>query len=123
MTTEESNRVRVMYLEADGPIVSRPEDVSDLIGNAWYERVGLIAVPVERLDPEFFTLRSGLAGDITQKLVNYGLKLAVLGDISEQLDASGALRDFVWESNRGDHVWFLADRAELEAKLGARAAR
>jgi hypothetical protein len=64
-----------------------------------------------------------LAGEITQKIVNYRLTLAVLGDISRHVEASGALRDYVWESNRGDHVWFLADQAELKAKLARRAAR
>ena len=121
MVPEENDPVTVKYLDEDGPVVSRPEDVSDLIGNAWYEHAEVIAMPVSRLDPEFFRLASGVAGDLTQKLVNYRLTLAVLGDISAFVEASGAFRDFVWESNRGDHVWFLADRAELEAKLAARA--
>ena len=70
-------------------------------------------MPVARLDPAFFDLRSGVAGDIVQKFVNYGLRLAVVGDISESLERSGALRDFVRESNRGRQVWFVADEAEL----------
>ena len=49
------------------------------------------------------------------------LTLAVIGDIAPYVEASGALRDYVWESTRGSQVWFLADRAELEARLGARA--
>ena len=52
-----------------------------------------------------------------------GLRLAVIGDISEQLAASNALRDFVWESNRGDQIWFLADEDALDEKLALRAAR
>jgi hypothetical protein len=48
--------------------------------------------------------------------VNYGLRLAVVGDISELLERSGALRDFVRESNRGRQVWFVADEAELAAR-------
>lgn len=55
----------------------------------------MIAVPVARFDPEFFRLRSGLAGEITQKFVNYRSKLAVIGDISEKAAESVALRDFV----------------------------
>lgn len=111
---------RVQYLDEDGPLVSKPEDSSDLIGNAWADNASLIAIPVSRLDPEFFRLSSGLAGEILQKVVNYRLQLAVIGDISEQVAASDALRDFVWESNRGEQVWFLPDEASLVEKLSAR---
>ncbi len=40
--------------------------------------------------------------------------------ISNPDDVSGALRDFVWESNRGEHVWFTADEVEPAAKLASR---
>ena len=111
---------RVLLLD-DGPLSARPDQANDLIGDAWGHEATVIAVPVVRFDPEFFRLASGLAGEVTQKLVNYRLVLAVLGDISVFVEASGAFRDFVWESNRGDHVWFLADRAELEERLARRA--
>ena len=110
---------RVLALDLEGPLIDRPDSANDLIGDAWGHKATVIAVPSGRLDPEFFRLSSGLAGEITQKLVNYRFVFAVLGDISKYLEASGALRDYVWESNRGSHVWFLADRAELEAKLNA----
>jgi hypothetical protein len=44
--------------------------------------------------------------------------VAIVGDISTHLEASSALRDFVFESNRGEHVWFVTDLAELEKRLG-----
>ena len=121
MDIDETAGIRVLYLDADGPLIARPDQANDLIGDAWGHDATLIAVPVARFDPEFFRLASGLAGEITQKIVNYRLRLAVIGDIAAHVAVSGALRDYVWESNRGDHVWFLADRAELEAKLVARA--
>ena len=52
-----------------------------------------------------------------QKFANYGLRLAVVGDIAEPLGASAALRDFVRESNRGRQVWFVADGDELAQRL------
>jgi len=122
MSNDDSD-IRVLHLEAEGDPISTPDDASDLIGSAWSHHADLIAVPVARLDPEFFRLSTGIAGEITQKVVNYRLRLAVLGDISEHLAESDALRDFVWESNRGDHVWFVEDEAALQEKLSARAAR
>ena len=109
---------RVLYLDGDGALVATPADANDLIGEAWGHQATVVAVPVSRLDPEFFRLSSGLAGEVAQKFVNYRLTLAVIGDISAHVEASGALRDFVWESNRAGHVWFLADRVELAARLG-----
>jgi hypothetical protein len=123
MRIDDSSGIRVLHLEADGEPISTPDDASDLVGTAWSHNANLIAVPVERLDPEFFRLRSGIAGEIAQKLVNYRLRLAVIGDIAKHIQSSGALRDYVWESNTGDHVWFVDDEAALAEKLAVRAAR
>jgi hypothetical protein len=111
--------VRVLDCAADGPIVRSGSEANDLIGAAWSARATLAAVPLARLDPAFLDLRSGLAGEVIQKFVNYNLRLAVVGDVSAQVAASRALRDFVYESNRGRHVWFVADMAELAARLAA----
>jgi hypothetical protein len=123
MRIGEYGELRVQYLDPDGPIVSTSNDTSDLIGNAWVDNVGLIAIPVSRLDPAFFELRSGIAGEVTQKLVNYHLRLAVVGDVSEYEAGSNAFRDWVWESNRGAHVWFVPDEAALEARISSGASR
>lgn len=123
MRIDDSTGTRVLHLEAEGEPISTPDDASDLVGSAWSHNANVIALPAGRLDPEFFQLRSGLAGEITQKLVNYRLRLAVIGDITERVEASDALRDFVWESNRGEHVWFLGDEAELAERLTTREAR
>jgi hypothetical protein len=123
MRIEEHGGLRVQFLDTDGPLISSREDTSDLIGNAWVENVSVIAVPVGRLDPAFLDLRSGFAGELTQKFVNYQLRLAVIGDVSEATDASQALADYVWESNRGEHIWFFDDEAGLVAKLVGRSGR
>jgi hypothetical protein len=123
MRIDDSSGIRVLHLDVEGDPISTSDDASDLIGTAWSHNANLIAVPVERLDPEFFRLRSGIAGEITQKVVNYRLRLAVVGDIAEQVKASGAFRDFVWESNIGDQVWFVDDDTALAEKLASRAAR
>ena len=108
---------RIMYVDADGPLIRTTDDALDLIGATWGENITLIAVPADRLDPEFWQLRSQLAGDVLQKFVNYEKKVAILGDIEAHLEASQALRDFVWESNRGEHVWFLPDEEALEQRI------
>jgi hypothetical protein len=123
MRIDDSTGIRVLHLETEGEPISTPDDASDLVGTAWSHNANMVAVPAERLDPEFFRLRSGIAGEITQKFVNYRLRLAVVGDIAERVEASDALRDFVWESNIGEQVWFVDDEAALAEQLATRASR
>ncbi len=110
--------VRLHVLEPTGFPVTTSVDTFDLIGNACYRDVHVLAVPVERLAPEFLDLSSGVAGEVLQKAVNYRLKIAVIGDVADRVATSPALADFVRESNRGEHVWFLPDVEALEARLG-----
>jgi hypothetical protein len=108
--------VEVLVGAADGSPVGATT-VLDLVGDALGQAAEWIALPVARLDPDFFSLRSGVAGDVVQKLANYRLRLAVLGDIAPLTDASAALRDWVREANRGSTVWFVADLDELAGRL------
>ena len=63
--------------------------------------------------------RSSTIGELLQKFVNYGRRVVILGDVSQAVAGSKALRDFVRESNRGASVWFVPDMAALEARLAA----
>jgi hypothetical protein len=111
--------VRVLRCAADGPPLDGESAALDLIGDAFGHEAELVAVPVERVADEFFRLRSGVAGAVMQKFVNYRVRLAVVGDVSRHLTESTALRDFVHETNQGWQVWILADFDELDAKLRA----
>ena len=93
--------------------------LTDLIGELLGEGTGLVAIPLQRLGPDLLRLSTGVAGHVLQKLVNYRLQVAVLGDVSAAVARSEPLRDFVRESNRGTTVWFVDDLAALEARLGS----
>ncbi|MDB5506451.1 MAG: alpha/beta hydrolase [Devosia sp.] len=111
------NGIAVAVLETAWPRLISEQDAVDLIGETYGRDVELMVVPVERLAPDFFQLRTGLAGAFIQKFVNYRLRLAIVGDISGSLASSTALRDFVTESNRVRQVTFAPDLATLEATL------
>jgi hypothetical protein len=108
---------RVLVCAGEGPMVRSERDAVDLIGDALGQGAEWVAVPVARLDPDFFRLAGGLAGAVTQKFVNYERRLAILGDIAVHLAGSKALTDWVRECNRGRHVWFLGDQAAFEVRL------
>jgi hypothetical protein len=105
----------------DGPRLDGERAAADIIGDMLGSGAQLAVVPVSRLGEGFLTLSTRIAGGVIQKFVNYGLRLAFVGDVSAAVGASDALRDFIRESNRGRHVWFVADLAELEAKLAGQA--
>lgn len=117
MRTAEHHDVRVLFVDPDGPQIASTQDALDLVGEAFGCEAELVAVPASRLSPEFFRLRSGLLGEVTQKLVNYRLRLAVVGDVTDHVAASDAFRDYVREANRGSHTWFVDDEAALVERL------
>ena len=55
---------------------------------------------------------------MVQKFVTYQLTVAIVGDTSQLASESVALRDFIRESNQRGSIWFLADKEELQARLG-----
>lgn len=113
----ELHRTRVFECSEDGPSLGTSQDAVTLIGEARSQDATLVAIPAARLAPDFFRLRTGMAGDMLQKFVMYGVRVAILGDITEPIAASTALRDFVIESNRGNAIWFVPTVAHLEKRL------
>jgi len=107
----------IAELPPTGPLLSSEADAVDLIGSFYGQDVDTVVIPVARMAPEFWQLRSTLAGLFIQKLLNYRLRPAFVGDLSAEIAGSVALRDYVRESNRRRDVLFAASRAELETLL------
>ena len=109
--------LRVIEFAGDGPLLGSERDASDVMSEAFSADAIVVVIPANRLAPEFFRLRSGLAGGFFQKLQNYHCRLVIMGDVSAEIAASTALRDFVRETNKvGNHL-FVADRPALELAL------
>jgi hypothetical protein len=109
--------VRVLLFDENGSPLAHERDVNDFISTAGEAKADWVAIPVARLSPAFLRLSAHLAGEVILKFVNYRVGLAIVGDISAEVAESGALRDFVYESTKGQAVWFVADVAELEHGL------
>jgi hypothetical protein len=115
MNVLERHGVRV--LTHDGGIVRDDRDAVDVLALAWSHKAKLIVLPVSLLHPDFFVLKTGVAGAIVQKFALYRLPVAILGDISTHLASSSSLRAFVYEANRGTDISFVADESELDGRL------
>ena len=64
----------------------------------------------ELIIDEFFVLSNGLAGEILQKYINYHGRIAVYGDYSRY--TSKPLKDFIYKSNQGKDIFFVATLEE-----------
>ncbi len=116
-TITELNATQLFVCGESGPSLLSEADALDLIGETTFTSADWIIIPVARLDPAFFDLSTRHAGLFMQKMVNYQRRVVVLGDVSHFLAKSDSLRDFVRESNRGKHIWFVQDMAELARRL------
>ncbi len=90
----------------------------DLLDAAADAGADVVACPAGRLDPAFFDLRTGVAGELLQQLVNYGIVLAVVGPLPDVALASRSFTALIREANRGTQQWFVGDMDELRARVG-----
>lgn len=108
--------IRVAMVYGDGLLLSDVQSTLDLIANVHYQTgCDRIAIPKQNIVEDFFVLSTKVAGEMLQKFINYKAKLAIIGDFSGY--TSKALRDFIYESNNGKDIFFVATQQEALDKL------
>ncbi|MFM8319518.1 MAG: DUF4180 domain-containing protein [Chloroflexota bacterium] len=68
-----------------------------------------LLLPAECLAPQFFDLKSGLAGAVLLKLGNYRIRAALVAP--DELTRQGRFYEFALETNRGQAFRIFNDRA------------
>jgi hypothetical protein len=116
-SVKESGGVRIFECDNVGPPLRTDRDALDLIGAMASAQAEWAVLPVSRLDAEFFSLRTRVAGEFLQKFVTYGKRIAIVGEVPAEFLESRALLDFITECNRGRQIWFVKSREELNARL------
>ena len=101
----------------DKPFVARLEDdvlirdeqlMLDMLMTIAYETgLSRVIIDKENLTEDFFDLSNKIAGNILQKVINYNMKLAIIGEFSNY--ESKALWDFIFECNSGKDIFFVED--------------
>ncbi len=111
-TLHERGESRVAVFCCPRILIENGQDTLDLLGSLSYlYECSKVVLRREHLTPDFFQLRTGIAGEVLQKFTNYGCRVAIVGDFSQE--ASQPLRDFIYECNTGKQVFFLP--TELQA--------
>ncbi len=114
--TIQKNNSTIALIESEELLITDVQSALDLMATVRYETgADRVALGKQAIDERFFVLSSRLAGDILQKFVNYQMKLAIIGDFSGY--TSKPLRDFIYESNNGNHVFFVQTEEEAIEKL------
>lgn len=98
--------------------INDQQDALDLMGDASYQGVNRLIVSEKNLHPDFFDLKTGVAGEILQKFSTYNVYLAIVGDFSKYPDKS--LRDFIYESNNVGRINFVTTKKEALQALTKR---
>lgn len=105
----------IAEITADEILIRTTQDALDLMVNCVYNGTDRIILHEKNIAPEFFDLKTRLAGDILQKFSNYRARLAIVGHFEEV--ESKSLRDFIRESNNHGRVVFVATAEEAIEKL------
>lgn len=102
--------IKIAEVTSDQIIIQSAEDGLDLMGNLYYQGFDKVIVYEQNITPDFFDLKTKIAGEILQKFSNYRIALAIVGDFNKY--ESKSMKDFIFESNKTGHVNFVGTLKE-----------
>ena len=108
---EKSNKTYIECISMEIPL-SAERDALELISICMENNTGLLIIHEEALSENFFNLRTGLAGAVLQKFMNYQIKVVAIIVSEEKI--SGRFREMVIEANKGNDFRVYKNIAEAE---------
>jgi PadR family transcriptional regulator, regulatory protein AphA len=96
-----------------GNLIASEREVLDLVAVCGENDTHRLLIQADNLTPEFYQLKTGLAGAILLKFSNYTLKVATL--LTPELVNQGRFREMVLEANRTNpefKVFYDREQAE-----------
>ncbi|MEI3789580.1 MULTISPECIES: DUF4180 domain-containing protein [unclassified Chryseobacterium] len=110
------NDIKIAEIISDQIVIQSVQDGLDLFGDLYYQGCDKLIIYEKNLTPEFFDLKTKIAGDILQKFSNYRMSLAIIGDFEKY--QSKSIRDFIFESNKTKHINFTETLENALERLG-----
>jgi hypothetical protein len=110
------NDIEIAIVSSSDILIKDVQSALDLIATVGFE-TGCYRIVLNKssICEEFFDLKTRLAGEILQKFINYHVKIVIVGDFS--VYKSKSLRDFIYETNKGNNIFFLPDEEQAIKKL------
>lgn len=87
-------------------LVSNGQDALELLANCGYQGAEKMIIHQHHINPAFFDLKTGIAGDVLQKFSTYRMPLAIVGKFDTY--DSKSLADFIFESNKNGKTFFTS---------------
>ena len=116
INTITENKINIAIISSNEKLITDAQSALDLIMTVEYEtKSNRIIISKNNICEDFFILSTGIAGEILQKFINYGFKIAIYGDYSKY--TSKPLKDFIYESNSGKNIFFVNTQEEAIEKL------
>lgn len=110
------NGRNITVITSDELLITDVQSALDLMATVRYETGSdRMVLNKSAIGEDFFDLSTTVAGAILQKFSNYQMKLAIVGDFSGY--KSKSLKDFIYESNQGNAIFFLPDEKQAIQKL------
>ncbi|MBC1511699.1 DUF4180 domain-containing protein [Listeria booriae] len=106
----------IARIVSDEVLIKDTQTLLDLVMGVQYE-TGYRQIIVDKaiILEAFYDLKTKLLGEAFQKLVTYQLRLVIVGDYSSY--TSKSWQDYMFESNKGHHVYFVETETEAVEKL------
>jgi hypothetical protein len=114
----ESDGKKVTEVLGDDILIRTPNDALQIMMDIAATGSRKIILHQANITPDFFDLKTRLAGEILQKFVNYLIQVAIVGNFTDV--KSESLRAFIIESNRGKQICFANDFATAYSFLMTR---
>ena len=109
-------QINIAIVHSDMVFINDAQSALDFMMSVCYnDNCTRIVINKDAIIDDFFTLSTGVAGEILQKAVNYSIKIAIVGDFGKY--QSKALKDFIYECNNGKDVFFVGDEKSAIEKL------
>jgi PadR family transcriptional regulator, regulatory protein AphA len=101
----------------EGGVITREADALELVGACGEYMCHRLLIHASNLSPDFYNLRTGLAGAVLLKFSNYHIQAAAV--IPTEMVSQGRFGEFVLETNRGQQFRIFSDRLSAEVWLAS----
>jgi DNA-binding PadR family transcriptional regulator len=108
---ENKNTKYIEVFSCETPVKTE-QDALELVALCGENDTNLLMIHDEALSEDFFKLKTGVAGAVLQKFINYSVKAAII--IPDQSRLGPKFMELVSEANKGNQYRIFASGAEAE---------
>lgn len=111
----EAGNLKYIELVSCAAPVNTEQDALDLVALCGEHETNLLMLPSQVLSDDFFKLKTGVAGGVLQKFINYYVKVAAI--IPKEMVNVGKFKDMASEANRGNQFRIFTEKEAAEKWL------